>query len=87
VNVAGSPLAALAHVAIEVPVGEEVVRGSTRLTAGTGGRAQRADHHRDDPRRRVHADLMVDVVAANAKLRDRSAVTVAEIAGCSVQPG
>ena len=33
---------------------------------------------------RVHGDLMVDVVAANAKLRDRAAGVVAEIAGCDV---
>src|SRR4051794_20727105 len=31
----GSPLAAMADVAIEVPVGPEVVAGSTRLKAGT----------------------------------------------------
>jgi N-acetylmuramic acid 6-phosphate etherase len=32
---------------------------------------------------RVHGNLMIDMVAANAKLRGRAAGIVAQIAGCS----
>jgi N-acetylmuramic acid 6-phosphate etherase len=31
---------------------------------------------------KVHGNLMIDMVAANAKLRDRAAAIVAQIAGC-----
>src|SRR5581483_2624032 len=81
VNVAGSRLAALATVAIEAVTGDEVLRGSTRLAAGTAQKvvlnvlttaAMAAAG-------RVHGDLMVDVVPANEKLRDRAAGIVAEI--------
>lgn len=85
VAAAGSPLAAAAEVAVELLVGDEVLRGSTRLTAGTAqklalnalttaGMAAAG---------RAHGDLMIDVVPANAKLRERLAAIVAEIAGCS----
>ncbi|MFL6164488.1 MAG: N-acetylmuramic acid 6-phosphate etherase [Jatrophihabitantaceae bacterium] len=84
-NVAGSELAALADVAIEVPVGEEVVTGSTRLAAGTAQKLVlntltttamiRLGH--------VHGRHMVDVVAANDKLRHRIAGVVADSAGCA----
>ena len=83
-NVAGSELAALADVAIEVPVGEEVVSGSTRLAAGTAQKLVlntltttamiRLGH--------VHGRHMVDVVAANDKLRRRVAGVVADSTGC-----
>jgi N-acetylmuramic acid 6-phosphate etherase len=84
VNAAGTPLAELATVAVEVVPGDEVLRGSTRLTAGTAQKvalntlttaALAAAGH-------IHGDLMVDVVPANAKLRARAADIVAEIAGC-----
>ncbi|MCU1656867.1 MAG: sugar isomerase [Pseudonocardiales bacterium] len=86
VNAAGSPLAALASTAVEVPVGDEVLRGSTRLTAGTAQKITLNALTTIAMTRagRVHGDLMVDVVAANAKLRERSAAIVAEIAGSTV---
>jgi N-acetylmuramic acid 6-phosphate etherase len=86
VTVSASPLAALAAVAIEVPVGDEVLRGSTRLTAGTAQKIALNALTTIAMTRagRVHGNLMVDVVAANAKLRERSAGIVAQIAGCSV---
>jgi N-acetylmuramic acid 6-phosphate etherase len=85
VTVSASPLAALATVAIEVPVGDEVLRGSTRLTAGTAQKIALNALTTIAMTRagRVHGNLMVDVVAANTKLRKRSAGIVAEIAGCS----
>jgi N-acetylmuramic acid 6-phosphate etherase len=82
-----SPLAAMATVAIEVTPGPEVLRGSTRLTAGTAQKVVLNALTTSGMARagRVHDDLMIDVVAANAKLRDRSAGIVAEIAGCSTE--
>jgi N-acetylmuramic acid 6-phosphate etherase len=85
VNVAGSPLAELADVAIAAEVGEEVLHGSTRLTAGT---AQKVALNALTTAAmtllgRVHGDLMIDVEGANEKLRDRAAGIVAEIAGCT----
>lgn len=85
VNAPASPLAALADVAVEAVVGEEVLRGSTRLSSGTAQKIALNALTTAAMARlgRVHGDLMVDVVAANAKLRARSAGIVAEIAGCS----
>ncbi len=86
-NQPGSPLAALADVAIEVPVGDEVVAGSTRLAAGTAQKLVlntltttvmiRLGH--------VHRHFMVDVVAANDKLRLRISGVVAASAGTDNQ--
>ena len=83
-NVAGSPLASGAGVAVEVAVGAEVLRDSTRLTAGTAQKiALNAITTAAMVRAgRVHGDLMVDVEPANAKLHRRAAGIVAEIAGC-----
>jgi N-acetylmuramic acid 6-phosphate etherase len=83
VNVAGSPLAAVASLAVEVVAGDEVLRSSTRLTAGTVQKVVLNALTTAAMARagRVHGDLMVDVVPANAKLRDRSAGIVADIAG------
>jgi N-acetylmuramic acid 6-phosphate etherase len=85
VNVAGSPLAEVATAAVEVIVGDEVLRGSTRLTAGTAQKIALNTLTTAAMARagRVHGDLMIDVVAANTKLRDRLVGIVAEIAGCS----
>jgi N-acetylmuramic acid 6-phosphate etherase len=81
-----SPLAARADVAIEVPIGAEALRGSTRLAAGTAQKLTLDALTTAAMVRfgRVHADLMVDMVAANEKLRDRSAGIVAEIAETTV---
>lgn len=81
-----SPLAALASVAIELEVGAEVLRGSTRLTAGTAQKiALNALTTAAFTRLgRVHGDLMIDVEQANVKLRARAAEIVAEIAGRDV---
>jgi N-acetylmuramic acid 6-phosphate etherase len=82
VTVAGSPLADRADVTIAPSPGPEVLRGSSRLTAGTAQKITlnaliTAAMARSG---RVHGDLMVDVVPANAKLRRRVAGIVAEIA-------
>jgi N-acetylmuramic acid 6-phosphate etherase len=80
-----SPLAAIADVAVEVSLGDEVLRGSTRLTAGTAQKValNALTTAAMAAAGRVHGDLMIDVVPANAKLQHRLAGIVAEIAGCS----
>lgn len=86
VSVAGSPLSAVADLAIELEVGAEVLRGSTRLTAGTAQKVALNALTTAAMVRlgRVHGDLMVDVEPVNAKLRNRAAGIVAEIAGCDL---
>ena len=83
VNAAGSPLAALADVAVELPTGPEVVAGSTRLAAGTAQKlALNALTTAAMVRAgRVHGRFMVDVVPANAKLTRRVTALVAESCG------
>jgi N-acetylmuramic acid 6-phosphate etherase len=85
-NQPGSPLAALADVAIELPVGDEVVTGSTRLAAGTAQKLALNTLTTTMMIRlgRVHGSHMIDVVAANDKLRNRVAAVVA--AGAAVGP-
>jgi N-acetylmuramic acid 6-phosphate etherase len=79
-NVAGSPLAATADVAIELPTGAEVVIGSTRLAAGSAQKLALNTLTTAAMVRagRVHGRFMVDVVPANAKLVRRVADLVAE---------
>ncbi len=82
---AGSRLAAVAQMAIEIPTGAEVVAGSTRLKAGTAqklvlnmlstGVFARLGY--------VYRGRMVGVVPENAKLRARAAGIVEELAGVS----
>ena len=86
VTVPGSRLAELADVAIEIDIGAEVLRGSTRLTAGTAQKIALNALTTAAMARlgRVHGDLMIDVQPANAKLRARLAGIVAEIADCDL---
>lgn len=86
VTVAGSPLAQLADVAIAPEPGPEMLRGSSRLTAGTAQKVALNALSTAAMARagRVHGDLMVDVVPANSKLRQRAAGIVAEIAEVGV---
>lgn len=81
-NVAGSPLLTLAHLPVLLDTGAEIVSGSTRMGAGTAQKAAlnlmsvlvgiRLGH--------VHDGYMVNVLADNAKLRDRAAGIVAAVA-------
>jgi N-acetylmuramic acid 6-phosphate etherase len=81
----GSPLASAADCAIVVPVGAEVVAGSTRLKAGT---AQKLVLNAFSTalmvrRGRTFGNLMAGMRVANGKLRER-AVRVCELAtGCT----
>jgi N-acetylmuramic acid 6-phosphate etherase len=87
VNQTGTPLAAGADVAVVLEVGPEVLRGSTRLGAGTAQKLALNALTTTAMVRlgRVHGDLMVDVEPVNSKLRERAAGIVAEIAGCSAE--
>ena len=85
-NNVGSDLATLADVTIEIPVGSEVVSGSTRLAAGSAQKLVLNTLTTATMVRlgRVHEHYMVDVVAANDKLRSRIAGVVAASTGQSV---
>jgi N-acetylmuramic acid 6-phosphate etherase len=79
----GSPLEAACDLAIVVPVGPEVIAGSTRLKAGT---AQKLVLNMLSTLAmvqlgKVYGNLMVDLRATNAKLRRRAARIVAEASG------
>jgi N-acetylmuramic acid 6-phosphate etherase len=78
----GSELARAVEIAIELPVGPEVVTGSTRMKAGTAtklalnmistGVMIRLGY--------VYSNLMVNVQPTNVKLRDRAIRIIAEAA-------
>ncbi|MGW2250588.1 N-acetylmuramic acid 6-phosphate etherase [Kitasatospora sp. NPDC001660] len=81
----GSALAEAADVAIEVVTGPEVLAGSTRLKAGTAQKlvlnlVSTAVMVRLG---RTYGNLMVDVRATNAKLRERARRIVAEATGAA----
>jgi N-acetylmuramic acid 6-phosphate etherase len=80
----GSPLAALVQHPIELPVGAEVIPGSTRLKAGTAQKlALNAFSTALMVRRgRVYGNLMAAMRVANAKLRGRAVRICMEAAGC-----
>ena len=82
-NVPGSVLLTFADIPVLLDTGPEVVAGSTRMGAATAQKIAlnmlsvllglHLGH--------VHEGFMVNVVADNAKLRDRAAWIVAELAG------
>jgi N-acetylmuramic acid 6-phosphate etherase len=81
---AGSPLAALVDIAIELPVGDEVVSGSTRLKAGTAqkivlGAFSTALMVR---RGRTVGALMGGMRVSNTKLRARAVSVCVGATGC-----
>jgi len=78
---AGSPLGALADLAIEVDTGPEVIAGSTRLKGGTAQKVVLNMLSTGVFTRlgRTYRGRMVDVVASNRKLRGRATRIVAEL--------
>jgi N-acetylmuramic acid 6-phosphate etherase len=81
----GSPLSKAVDVAIEVAVGPEVITGSTRLKAGTAQKLvlnmlTTASMIRAG---KVFGNLMVDLTASNAKLRQRARRIVTTVSGIS----
>ncbi len=90
-SVADSPLVRAADAAIVTPTGAEVVSGSTRLKAATAAKIVLNTISTAVMVRlgKVHGNLMVDVVAANDKLRARAVRLVQRLAGvdeaCAVE--
>jgi N-acetylmuramic acid 6-phosphate etherase len=81
----GSPLADVAAIPIEVPVGPEVISGSTRLKAGT---AQKVVLNAFSTglmvrRGRTIGGLMGGMRVANTKLRGRAIDVCTQATGCS----
>jgi N-acetylmuramic acid 6-phosphate etherase len=85
--VKGSPLADIVDVMIAPEVGPEAIAGSTRLKAGT---AQKLTLNTLSTGAMVllgktYGNLMVDVRAANTKLRDRACAIVAAATGLNIE--
>ena len=80
---AGTPLSAACELAVEVVVGPEVLRGSTRMRAGTATKMVLNTVSTLTMVRlgKTHGSLMVDVRATNAKLRRRAVRIVQAAAG------
>lgn len=86
-NVAGAPLLQMADVPILLDTGPEIISGSTRMGAGTTQKIALnmlsvlvgigLGH--------VHDGYMVNVIADNAKLIDRAARIVADVAGVGAE--
>ncbi len=83
VNVAQAPLVHIADDAVVIETGAEVLTGSTRLKAGTAQKiALNAISTALMVRLgKVYDNLMIDVVATNAKLRERAERLVCMLAG------
>jgi N-acetylmuramic acid 6-phosphate etherase len=81
--VASSPLGEFADVLISLVVGPEVIAGSTRLKAGTVTKVVLNALTTSAMVRvgKTYGNLMVDVHATSAKLRDRGRRIVSEITG------
>ncbi|WP_052422901.1 N-acetylmuramic acid 6-phosphate etherase [Nonomuraea candida] len=80
---AGTPLSRAAEHAVEVLVGPEVISGSTRLKAGTAQKLVLNMFSTIVMVRlgKTYGNLMVDVKAGNAKLRERAVRMVRAITG------
>ena len=80
---AGSALSSAVDVAIELPVGPELIAGSTRLKCGTAQKVVLNAISTITMVRlgKTYRNLMVDVRPGNAKLRNRSARIVGLITG------
>ncbi len=86
-NNPGTPLLAQADIAVLLDTGAEVICGSTRLKAGTAQKmalnalssALMVKLHK------VYGNLMVDVRASNAKLRQRAMALTMQASGCDAQ--
>ncbi|WP_421759347.1 N-acetylmuramic acid 6-phosphate etherase [Devosia sp.] len=81
-----SPIASMADISIAPVVGPEVISGSTRLKSGTAQKLvlnmlSTASMVRIG---KTYGNLMVDMIASNAKLVARAVRMVSEATGCSV---
>jgi N-acetylmuramic acid 6-phosphate etherase len=82
-NSAGSALSEAVDIPIEVPVGPEVITGSTRMKSGTAQKLVLNMLTTASMIRlgKTYGNLMVDVQPTNAKLRERSIRIVSEATG------
>lgn len=82
-----SALSRVAHLPIEIPVGPEVIAGSTRLNAGTAQKVVLNILSTAVMIRlgRTYGNLMVELRTTNDKLRDRAARIVAQITGATAE--
>ncbi|RQX53216.1 N-acetylmuramic acid 6-phosphate etherase, partial [Micromonospora chalcea] len=80
-----APAAASVDVFIGVDTGPEVVTGSTRMKAGTAQKLVLNTFSTAVMVRlgRVYSNLMIDMVATNAKLRGRMISILVEATGCA----
>jgi N-acetylmuramic acid 6-phosphate etherase len=78
-----SPLLEKTHISIGLPVGPEIITGSTRLKAGTAQKLvlNMLSTGAMVKLGKVYDNLMVDVKVTNHKLADRARRIVSEIAG------
>ena len=81
----GAAIARHADIDICVPVGPEVITGSTRMKAGTAQKMVLNMLSTGAMIRlgKVYGNLMVDVKASNEKLRQRACRIVMQVAGCT----
>lgn len=81
--VTGAAISSLARVAIEVPVGPEVIGGSTRMKAGTAQKMVLNMLSTGSMIRtgKVYHNLMIDVMATNEKLTERALRIIGQVAG------
>lgn len=82
-NCAGSPLVAEAQIGIVLATGAEPLAGSTRLSAGTAQKIALNTISTGAMIRlgKTYGNRMIDVVATNAKLRERALRLVRELGG------
>jgi N-acetylmuramic acid 6-phosphate etherase len=83
VNAAGSPLANGAQIGIVLATGPEPIAGSTRMKAGTAQKIALNAISTGAMIRlgKTYGNRMIDVVATNAKLRERALRLVRELCG------
>jgi len=88
-NNADAPLLEAAEHAILLPTGAEPIAGSTRMKAGTAQKIALNLLTTATMVRlgRVHEGMMVDMKMSNAKLRDRGARIIADLAGVGRDEG
>ncbi len=88
-NSPGAPLLKAAEHAIPIETGAEPIAGSTRMKAGTAQKVALNLFSTLLMTRlgRVYQGQMIDVVARNAKLRDRAVRMLRSLTGCSTEVG
>jgi N-acetylmuramic acid 6-phosphate etherase len=82
-----APLASHADIHVAVDTGPEVITGSTRMKAGTAQKLVLNALSTAVMVRigRTYSNLMTDMVASNAKLRERQIRIIEEATGCDTQ--